>query len=129
MNAVLTCLNSRLNVFDVLKTLCPDFVFYHGLVSSTIYDVIAYKKRINPKCVIVQDNHLDYNIGLNCTDVKGWIIRCFFRHINRKSISQVEKVYGVTPWRKKYAEEYFQQKVIRCGKRQGTLFQSQGEKR
>lgn len=43
--------------------------------------------------------------------------------------SMVSRVATVKYSEIKYAEEYFQQKVIRCGKRQGILFQSQGEKR
>lgn len=103
----LTALNSRLYVYDYLKDINPDFVFYHGLVSTTIFDVIDYKKRINPDCVIVQDNHLDYNIGSKCENLKEKAFRAFFRCVNKKSIPYVDKVYGVTPWRKTYAEDYF----------------------
>lgn len=104
---VLTNLNARLPVFESLKEINPDFIFYHGLVSSTIYDVIKYKKELKPSCVIVQDNHLDYNIGRNCINAKEWLFRAFYRHICRSSIPYVTKVYGVTPWRKTYAEDYF----------------------
>lgn len=104
---VLTNLNSRLSVFELLKELQPEFIFYHGLVSTTIYEAIQYKKRINPNCVIVQDNHLDYNIGKKCSNLKEFCFRSFYRHINRKSIKFVSRVYGVTPWRKNYAEDYF----------------------
>ena len=104
---VLTNLNSKLPVLEYLKDIHPDFIFFHGLVSSTIYDVIEYKKTVDPECVIVQDNHLDYNIGRNCTNIKEWIFRAFYRHVNRKSIPYVSKVYGVTLWRKNYAEDYF----------------------
>lgn len=103
---VLTGLNARMEVFDLLCQLKPDFIFYHGLVSTTIYDVIRYKK-LNANCVIVQDNHLDYNIGTKCKSLKERIVRSFYRRINRKSIPYVSRVYGVTPWRKTYAEDYF----------------------
>ncbi|MBR4050020.1 MAG: glycosyltransferase [Clostridia bacterium] len=108
----LTALNSRLLIYDLLKDLNPDFVFFHGLVSTTILDVIDYKKKINPNCIIVQDNHLDYynNSGLQ-KDIKSKIIKlfscCFFRYTNRKVAPYISKVYGVTPWRKDYAENYF----------------------
>lgn len=104
---VITGLCSKLEAFEYLKTIRPDFIFYHGLLSTTVFDVIKYKKKINPDCVIVQDNHLDYNIGCNRIDFKQRIFRAFYRHINRKSIPYVAKVYGVTPWRKTYAEDYF----------------------
>lgn len=105
---IITGVCSKLEVFEHLKTIKPDFIFYHGLLSVTIFDVIKYKKKINPCCVIVQDNHLDYNIGCkNCTGIYKRLIRAFRRFINRKSIPYVAKVYGVTPWRKAYAEDYF----------------------
>lgn len=105
---ILTTLNSHLEtVFKYLKEIKPDFIFFHGLVSTTIYDVIRYHEKINPNCVIVQDNHLDYNIGLGCHNWKEWAIRSYHRMINRRSIPYISCVYGVTPWRKKYAEEYF----------------------
>ena len=103
----LTGLNSRLDVYDWLIKLRPDFIFFHGLVSSTVYDVIKYKKKINPGCVVVQDNHLDYNIGRGFSSAKDKLARAFYRRINRKANPYVERVYGVTPWRKQYAEDYF----------------------
>ncbi len=104
---ILTNINSRMEVFGLLKELKPDFVFYHGLISTTIYDVIKYKKKINPDCIIVQDNHLDYNIGMKFDSFKKRLLRSFYRHINKRSAPYVERVYGVTPWRKQYAEDYF----------------------
>ena len=104
---VVTGLRARLNAFDKLKELMPDFVFFHGLSSATIEDVIKYRKEVNPNCKIVQDNHLDYNIGLKFATVKEKLIRTYHRYENKKSIPYVDKVYGVTPWRKTYAEDYF----------------------
>ena len=105
---VLTNVNARLvGIQKYLKEINPDFIFFHGLVSTTIYDVMKYKKRVNPDCVVVQDNHLDYNIGRGSTSRNDKIIRAFYRHVNHKSIPTVTRVYGVTPWRKTYAEDYF----------------------
>lgn len=104
---VLTNMNARLPVYDYLRKIKPDFVFYHSLHGTTILDVIRYKKKINPKCVIVQDSHVDYNICNNPVGIKGWILRSFHRYINRRSIPYVSRVYGVTPWRKIYAEDYY----------------------
>lgn len=106
---VITNLNSKLEVFELLNDIHPDFIFYHGLVSTTIFDVIKYKKKVNPSCCIVQDNHLDYYNNSSSGKVHGkWISQMFYRYINRLSVPYVSKVYGVTPWRKKYAETYFQ---------------------
>lgn len=104
---VVTGLRARLNVLDKLKELRPDFIFFHGLSSATIEDAIKYRKEVNPDCKIVQDNHLDYNIGLKFATVKDKIIRAYHRYENKKSIPYIDKVYGVTPWRKTYAEDYF----------------------
>lgn len=103
----ITGLRSKMNIFEELKEIRPDFVFFHGLSSATIEDVIKYKKFVNGNCVIVQDNHLDYNIGLGFATVKQKAFRAYHRYENRKSIKYVSKVYGVTPWRKTYAEDYF----------------------
>lgn len=98
---------SKFEIFEILKEIKPDFVFYHGLVSVTIFDVIKYKKKCNPACVIVEDNHLDYNIGMARKTLKQKVVCLWFRMLNRASVKYVDKVYGVTPWRKKYAEDYF----------------------
>ena len=103
---VLTNLKSYIHVYDVLVDIKPDLVFFHGLLSSSIFDAIKYKKK-NSKCVIVQDNHLDYNIGYPDGGLKHRLIRTYYRLKNKKSIRYVARVYGVTPWRKTYAEEYF----------------------
>lgn len=102
-----TNLNTRLEVYELLKKLHPDLIFFHGLVSTTIYDVVKYKKRINNNCVIVQDNHLDENIGKINNKWKKVIIRGFHRNHVKRTIKHVKRVYGVTPWRKAYAEKFF----------------------
>ncbi|MBQ8739416.1 MAG: glycosyltransferase family 4 protein [Clostridia bacterium] len=100
-------LDRKLEVFDLLKEIKPGFIFYHGLVSSTINDVVKYKKEEGNNCVIVQDNHLDYNIGATNDSIKGRIKNWFYRRMNKKTLPYVEKVYGVTPWRKQYAKEIY----------------------
>ncbi len=106
-NRILTNIRSKMDVYQLLKEIKPDFIFFHGLLGTTIYDVVKYKKRINPNCKIVRDNHLDYNIGVKVMTCKNRIIRAFYRFYNKRTIKYVDKVYGVTPWRKTYAEDYF----------------------
>lgn len=103
---VLTNMKSYIPVYDKLVELHPDFIFFHGLLSSSIFDVIKYKKS-NPHCIIVQDNHMDYNIGYKSESYKEKFIRSYYRLKNKQSIPYIDKVYGVTPWRKTYAEDYF----------------------
>ena len=106
-SSVLTNMNSKLPVYSYLREIKPDLVFYHGLHGTTIFDVIKYKKKINPECMIVQDNHVDYNICSDPGGMSGRILQSFQRYVNRKSIPYVSRVYGVTPWRKIYAEDYY----------------------
>lgn len=106
---ILNYLNSRLEgVYSLLLELKPDFIFFHGLVSTTIFDAIQYKKKCNPNCVIVRDNHQDYNIGMKRECLSDKAVCAWHRTQNRRSIKYVDRVYGVTPWRKTYAEDYFQ---------------------
>lgn len=99
---------SMMPVYDLLIDLKPDFVFYHGMISTTINQVTKYKKHVNTKLVIVQDNHLDYNIGYNPQNsIKEKILCKNYSWIYRCNDKYISKVYGVTPWRKKYSEEVF----------------------
>ena len=97
----------RLDVYDILTQEKPDFVFYHGLISATIFQVCRYKKTVNPNCVIVQDNHMDYNIGLDPRSWKGFVLRPLYSLIFLLTKRHVVKVYGVTPWRVDYAQKFF----------------------
>lgn len=104
---ILTDILNRIDIYDWLVDIKPDFIFFHGLCSTTIYQVIKYRKKVNPDCVVVQDNHLDYQIGPICTSIRGWGKRFLYRWINKHSVKYVDRVYGVTPQRKEYAEDYF----------------------
>lgn len=106
-SSIVTELRAKFDVYPHLVAIKPDFIFYHGVSSVPIFDAIKYKKRFNPDCVIVQDNHLDYNIGWKTDSLKKVIKNLYYRFLNMRSIKYVERVYGVTPWRKTYAEEYF----------------------
>ena len=104
----LTSLLSRLPVSDLLEELKPDLIFAHGLVSTTIFQVARYKRR-HPACVVVQDNHEDYNIGYDVRKPLGvrWLVVLMRRWMQRLNAPYVTKVYGVTPWRKQYAQEAY----------------------
>ena len=93
-------------VYGLLKEINPDFIFFHGLISWSVMDAVKFKKS-KPSCVIVQDNHMDYNIGNDAVTVERKLLRSWYRYLNRRSIGYVDRVYGVTPWRKTYAKDYF----------------------
>lgn len=106
----LTGIFTKLDVYGLLTEINPDVIFYHGLCSATIFDVIRYKKENatrGRKIWIIQDNHLDYNIGTTVRSFKDWLLRAYYRLLNRFSQKHVAIVYGVTPWRKQYAEDYY----------------------
>lgn len=107
INNFFTNMLNPMDIYDVLVEKTPDFIFFHGLCSTAILDVKKYKKKNNPKCVVVQDNHWDYQIGPVCTSFRGWVKRAIYRLIEKMVIDDIEKIYGVTPQRKKYAQEYF----------------------
>ena len=105
---VITSLNDRIRVYPLLQEIKPDFIFFHGLVSTTVFDVIKYKKEINPACIIVQDSHLDYfNYPYTGEGLRDKLVRGFYRLLNKKTLPHIEKIYGVTPWRKEFCEKFF----------------------
>ena len=107
ISRILTGLRSYIPVYDILSEYRPDFIFFHGLSSNTIFDAIRYKKKLNMDCVIVQDNHMDpYNNNYK-TGIKARIIRWYYHCINTLSQRSVDRVFGVTPWRVQYARRYF----------------------
>lgn len=97
-----------LDVYDLLVKLAPDFIFYHGLISTTIFQVKKYKKNVNPMCRVIMDNHMDYNIGYDKKRGLNDRLRIMIYRAVYKSINlTVEKVYGVTPWRRDYVVDVF----------------------
>ena len=98
---------SYLEVYDLLTEIQPDYVFFHGLGDITIFQVIKYKCS-HPDVYVVQDNHLDYNIGFNPEkNFKTKLLRLFFRTQYRLTNKYIDRVYGVTPWRKEYAMDVY----------------------
>ena len=106
-NSGLSNVLSLIAVYDILQEEKPDLIFFHGLVSATIFQVCRYKRKLNSKCVIVQDNHLDYNIGANPSTFKSRVLREIYRMYFRLTKKFIARVYGVTPWREVYAQDYF----------------------
>lgn len=98
---------SCIDVSDILNDEKPDFIFYHGLVDVTIFQVKTYIKKVNPNCVLVLDNHLDPNIGFPKGKKSTAILKLFYRMVYKYNNKYVSKVYGVTPWRAEYAHSFF----------------------
>lgn len=96
-----------LEVYELLCEEKPDVIFHHGLISPTIRQAVRYKQNVNPDCVIVQDNHMDYNIGFTPDRLKGRILKWVYSRLYRSVDTYIDKIYGVTPWRQQYAQEVF----------------------
>lgn len=96
-------------IFDILKQIKPDLIMQHGLNNTSVLQAIKYIKKINPKCKIIADNHLDYNIGAVFLRKKigPTISRSVSLLSNRVAKKFYSKVYGVTPWRIQFCEEIY----------------------
>ena len=101
---VLTSLCGKLDVYGLLCDLRPDYIFFHCMNSSSILDVVRYKKRVNPRCVIVQDTHLDEGNYCFPPGAKGVAIRGFYRCLHKASLPYINRFYGVTPGRSAFAK-------------------------
>lgn len=95
------------NIYDILCEKKPDFIMIHGLSSFITFQVIKYKKRINNKCKIIADNHLDTTINTYAKTFKGKIFTYGYRILNIYWQNYYDKVYGVTPWRTEYAQKIY----------------------
>lgn len=105
-NDTITAVLGKLDIYDTLKKLKPDYVFFHGLESVTIFQVTKYKKKENPNLIIVQDNHADFNLGYTWTDgIKPFLLCLKNKIVFQLNKKYVNKVFGVTPWRREYAEK------------------------
>ena len=97
---------SLTKIKDILNEYKPDFVMVHSLMTLSIFQVIKYKKK-NPHCVIIQDNHLDENIGKRKNKILTDIFYFYWKLINKLSKKYVSRYYGVTPWRQDFLVNRF----------------------
>lgn len=95
------------HIYNLLKSLRPDFIMTHGLVSVTALQAIKYKKQINPNCVIVADTHQDYNNSPLSGTIKNNLFILSLVLLNKICIKHYKHIFGVTPWRINYASTVF----------------------
>lgn len=96
--------------YKIYRLLCeirPDFVMIHGLGCISVLQVIKYVKKINPKCTVIADNHLDYYNSAFDASWREKLMKHFFHLLNRYTQKYYKKVYGTTPWRVTYCEKVF----------------------
>lgn len=97
---------TEMDTEDLLEEFHPDFIFYHGMISLPIRQAAAYKKKY-PSTVLVMDNHMDYRIGFKPDTFRAKCKALVYRTALKPVYPLVNRIYGVTPWRKTYAEEVF----------------------
>ena len=97
------------DIYELLKSISPDFITVHGLSSFSVLQVEKYIRKCNPKCIVIADNHLDYNIGAGLCrkNLKSAVLRASYKILNKHIQKYYKKVFGVTPWRCEYANDIF----------------------
>lgn len=106
-NSVLGKFVSFTNVMDILLDFQPDLIMVHSLTTLSVFQAIAYKKKYNPDCVIIQDNHADDNNAQRSMDLVTKACYAYWAFVNRFSAPFVAKFYGVTPWRQEFMVQRF----------------------
>ena len=106
MTKKLTEFLSILDIGELLKAFSPDLVFVHGLSNLTINQIAHYKMK-HKNTVVFVDNHADYNIGPKTKTLIQKAARAFWRINTHRNDKWISKYYGVTPWRKAFAEDYY----------------------
>lgn len=97
------------DIYHILKEVNPDFIMVHGLGSFSCLQVKRFVKRIKPDCVVIADNHLDYNNNavLSKGGAVNRLIKFLWKRLNRRMRCCYSKVYGVSPLRTKIANTEF----------------------
>ena len=94
-------------IYKLLNEISPDFIMVHGLGNISVLQAIKYKREVNKDCIIIADNHLDYNIGKPKNTISNKINRISYKMLNKYTQKYYSKVYGVTPWRQTYCQDIF----------------------
>ena len=95
----------KYKIYDLLTSISPDFIMVHGLSNISVLQVRKYVKKVNPDCVVVADNHMDYYNGITPVSLKKKLWIFAYRLLNKIMQKTYSKVYGVTPWRVQYQQE------------------------
>jgi len=98
---------SHTDVKDIISSFQPNLIMVHSLMTLAVFQAIRYKKQQNPECVIIQDNHLDENIGWRKNKILTGLFYGYWAIINRFSSPYVARYYGVTPWRRDFIIDRF----------------------
>lgn len=95
---------------QLLEKLAPDLIMVHGLGSHAARYTVKYRQIHSNACVIA-DNHQDYvNTPPVIRNVRSLALRAtelYYRLRWKQWIRYVDKVYGVTSWRTRFAHEVY----------------------
>jgi 1,2-diacylglycerol 3-alpha-glucosyltransferase len=98
---------SYFHVYDLLKSLKPDHIMVHGLVSITALQAIKYKMKVNPNCVLVADTHQDHNNSPPKKTLKNKLYFLSLFLLNKICIKHYKHIFGVAPACIDYANEMY----------------------
>ena len=89
-----------LYLYNVYKFICaekPDCIFVHCIQTCSGLYALKYKHNINQKCILLTDNHADFNNS----PLKSNIFHKFFysirKRIVRKCCNEYDAIWGITP--------------------------------
>lgn len=102
-------------IFDTVRQIEPDYIFFHGMTGLSILQAIRYKKSKKQSCCLALDNHCDeYNDGHARQTVKGRVVSEFLRGVTKAVIKDVDMVFGVTDGRTEYAKRNYNIPKEKC---------------
>ena len=83
------------NIFELLNTLKPDVILFHGTCGWELKTVARYKK-LNPLVKFYVDSHEDFYNSAR-TWISKWILHfSFYRNVLRHCLPQIDKILCVT---------------------------------
>lgn len=83
------------NVFELLNTLKPDIVLFHGTCGWELNAVTRYKK-LNPNIKFYVDSHEDFNNSARNWASKWLLHFCFYRNILKSCLLEIDKILCIT---------------------------------
>ena len=86
------------NFYMLLKQLCPDIIFVHGLQTFELLTVVKYIKR-NPLKKLLIDNHADFSNSASNILSKYILHKIIWRYFANYAEPYTSKFYGVLPAR------------------------------
>ena len=97
-------------VFDLLEQMKPDLIMIHGTTARyTDRDVLRYMKKVNPKCVLVTDNHTcEINADAHLhKGLKHRLAHSIMNVMRKQLYPYCSKLFAITPACCEYEIKYY----------------------